>query len=79
MFVSQHFKYVDKTDYGLKKRVEAVFNCRKAPASKGGERLGKKHMEHNFATPAMEVDPETFVSFCSYASKKEDSNHFLGR
>lgn len=40
--------------YGVRKRVEAVKNCR---------RLNKHDMKYNGATPFMSVDPETFVSF----------------
>jgi urease len=36
---------------GLKKRVEAVRNCRK---------IGKKDMKFNDARPQMKVDPETY-------------------
>jgi len=38
--------------YGVRKRVEAVKNCR---------RLNKHDMKYNGATPQMSVDPETFV------------------
>jgi urease len=38
--------------YGVRKRVEAVKNCR---------RLSKHDMKYNSATPQMSVDPETFV------------------
>ncbi|ORX36344.1 hypothetical protein BD324DRAFT_489307 [Kockovaella imperatae] len=41
-----------KSQYGLKKRVEAVKNCRN---------IGKKDMKLNDATPKMEVDPETYI------------------
>ena len=37
--------------YGLKKRFEAVRNCR---------RVTKKDMKWNDATPKMQVDPETY-------------------
>ncbi|WVR04012.1 urease [Kwoniella sp. DSM 27419] len=37
--------------YGLKKRAEAVRNCRK---------IGKKDMKHNNSMPKMVVDPETY-------------------
>lgn len=37
--------------YGLRKRGEPVFNCR---------RIGKKNMKWNDATPAMTVDPESY-------------------
>ena len=40
--------------YGVRKRVEAVKNCR---------RLSKHDMKYNGATPQMSVDPETFVRF----------------
>lgn len=39
--------------YNVRKRVEAVKNCR---------RLNKHDMKYNGATPGMTVDPETFVS-----------------
>ena len=39
--------------YGLRKRVEAVKNCRN---------IGKKDMKYNDAMPKMKVDPETYVS-----------------
>jgi urease len=38
--------------YGVRKRVEAVKNCR---------RINKHDMKYNGATPKMSVDPETFV------------------
>jgi len=38
--------------YGLKKRVEAVRNCRK---------IGKKDMKFNDVRPKMKVDPETYT------------------
>lgn len=38
--------------YGLRKRVEAVRNCRK---------VGKKDMKYNDSMPKMKVDPETYV------------------
>ena len=41
--------------YNLKKRVEAVKNCRK---------IGKKDMKFNDALPKMKVDPETYVCSC---------------
>jgi urease len=37
--------------YGLKKRVEAVKNCRK---------IGKKDMKYNDVMPKMKVDPESY-------------------
>ena len=40
--------------YGLRKRVEAVRNCRG---------IGKKDMKFNDVMPRMEVDPERYVSF----------------
>ncbi|KAL8972630.1 MAG: hypothetical protein Q9183_000434 [Haloplaca sp. 2 TL-2023] len=39
-------------NYGLRKRVEAVRNCRK---------IGKKDMKFNDSMPKMRVDPETYV------------------
>jgi urease len=39
--------------YNVRKRVEAVKNCR---------RITKHDMKFNGATPRMTVDPETFVS-----------------
>lgn len=41
--------------YGLRKRVEAVRNCRN---------IGKKDMKFNGSMPEMNVDPETYVSTC---------------
>lgn len=38
--------------YHLRKRVEAVKNCRK---------IGKKDMKFNDAMPKMKVDPESYV------------------
>ena len=55
-------------DYGLKKRIEPVKDCRevnikdKTGVITGREKLGKKHMKFNSVTPKMEVDPETYVS-----------------
>lgn len=45
--------------YKLRKRVEAVKNCRK---------IGKKDMKYNDTMPKMKVDPETYVSAvcCSF-------------
>lgn len=40
--------------YNLKKRIEAVKDCRN---------ISKRDMRHNDAMPKMKVDPETFVSF----------------
>ena len=37
--------------YGLRKRVEAVKNCRK---------VGKKYMKYNDTMPKMKVDPESY-------------------
>ncbi|KAL9031978.1 MAG: hypothetical protein Q9196_000051 [Gyalolechia fulgens] len=39
--------------YGLRKRIEAVRNCRS---------IGKKDMKYNDSMPKMKVDPETYVS-----------------
>lgn len=39
--------------YGLKRRVEAVKNCRK---------ISKKDMKFNDEMPLMKVDPERYVS-----------------
>lgn len=39
--------------YGLRKRIEAVKNCRS---------VGKKDMKYNDAMPKMKVDPESYVS-----------------
>ena len=44
-------------NYHLKKRVEAVKNCRK---------IGKKDMKYNDSMPKMKVDPETYVSLSSF-------------
>lgn len=38
--------------YGLRKRVEAVKNCRK---------IGKKDMKFNDVRPKMKVDPERYI------------------
>lgn len=38
--------------YGLRKRVEAVKNCRN---------VGKKDMRYNDSMPKMRVDPESYV------------------
>jgi urease len=43
-------------EYGLKRRVEAVRNCRN---------IGKRDMKWNDAMPKMKVDPERYVSCCS--------------
>ena len=43
--------------YDLKKRVEAVRNCRK---------IGKKDMKYNDTMPKMKVDPESYVSTFLY-------------
>lgn len=40
-------------EYGLKKRIEPVKNCRN---------VGKKDMRFNDAMPKMKVNPETYVS-----------------
>ena len=39
--------------YKLRKRIEAVKNCRD---------IGKKDMKYNELTPKMKVDPELYVS-----------------
>ena len=39
--------------YGLRKRIEAVKNCRN---------ICKKDMKYNGSMPKMKVDPETYVS-----------------
>ena len=39
--------------YKLRKRIEAVKNCRN---------IGKKDMKYNELTPKMKVDPELYVS-----------------
>lgn len=55
MFVSQASMKLGVIDtYGIKKRVEAVRNCRK---------IGKADMKYNSSTPRMKVDPESYVSF----------------
>lgn len=54
MFVSQEsIKLGIIETYGIKKRVEAVRNCRK---------IGKVDMKHNSYMPKMKVDPESYVS-----------------
>ena len=45
--------------YTLKKRIEAVKDCRN---------IGKKDMKYNDAMPKMKVDPESYVSFYLYLS-----------
>ncbi len=51
-FVSQACKSKGAAEnYGLKKRIEAVENCRG---------IGKKDMKFNDATPRITVDPETY-------------------
>lgn len=40
--------------YGLRKRVEAVRDCRN---------IGKQDMKFNDSTPKMRVDPETYVRY----------------
>ena len=52
LFVSQSsIESGTVASYGLKKRVEAVKNCRK---------IGKKDMKYNDARPKMSVDPESY-------------------
>lgn len=54
MFVSQ--ASIDEgivQTYGLRKRIEAVKNCRT---------VGKKDMKFNDTMPKMKVDPESYVS-----------------
>lgn len=43
--------------YNLKKRVEAVKNCRD---------ISKKDMKYNDTMPKMKVDPERYVRFTPY-------------
>jgi urease subunit alpha len=50
-FVSQYSVDTIKEELGLKKRVEAVKNCRS---------IGKKDLKHNSYTPKIVVDPETY-------------------
>lgn len=65
--------------YNLRKRIEAVKNCRN---------IGKKDMKHNEVMPKMKVDPETYVSNlinfyderadakgCKYRSSKQMAWH----
>ncbi|KAI1209247.1 urease [Annulohypoxylon truncatum] len=53
LFVSQaSLPRTTSATYGLRKRVEAVRNCR---------RVGKKDMRFNDTMPAMRVDPERYV------------------
>jgi urease alpha subunit len=67
MFVSEVSKDTVAT-YGLKKRIEAVKNCRKAAKDprtrdvKDDRILGKSDMKCNSTKPKMRVDPETYVS-----------------
>lgn len=42
--------------YGLKKRIEAVKNCRN---------ISKRDMKYNDSMPKMHVDPESYVSWSS--------------
>ena len=54
MFVSQASISLGIIEtYGIKKRLEAVKNCRN---------IGKKDMKYNDAMPKMKVDPESYVS-----------------
>jgi urease alpha subunit len=54
MFVSQASINLGIIEtYGLKKRFEAVKNCRN---------IGKKDMKYNDVMPKMKVDPESYVS-----------------
>jgi len=53
MFVSQASINLGIVEtYGVKKRVEAVKNCRN---------IGKKDMKYNDAMPKMKVDPESYT------------------
>ena len=45
--------------YGLRKRVEAVRDCRN---------IGKQDMKFNDSTPKMKVDPETYVRYHFFKS-----------
>lgn len=59
MFVSQ--ASIDLgiiASYGIKKRVEAVKNCRN---------IGKKDMKYNDTMPKMKVDPESYVSILPFS------------
>jgi urease alpha subunit len=66
MFVSQASKEKVERDYGLRKTIEAVKNCRTVDSHPNHKpqppALSKKHMKYNSEMPKMEVDPETFVS-----------------
>lgn len=53
--------------YGLRKRIEAVRNCRN---------IGKHDMKFNDATPKMKVDPETYVRYCSLNPQRSLSISF---
>ena len=54
MFVSEASLKLGVIDtYGIKKRVEAVKNCRN---------VGKMDMKYNSSMPRMKVDPESYVS-----------------
>ena len=53
LFVSQaSLPRTTSATYGLRKRVEAVRNCRN---------IGKKDMRYNDTKPRMRVDPERYV------------------
>lgn len=65
--------------YGLRKRVEAVRNCRD---------IGKQDMKFNDSTPKMKVDPETYVRLQFLVSRTiateviwgaSENNWLLGR
>lgn len=52
-FVSQASLKGEVQSYGLRKKIEAVKNCRN---------VGKKDMKYNSTRPKMKVDPEKYVS-----------------
>ena len=51
--------------YNLRKRVEAVKNCRK---------IGKKDMKFNDNMPRMKVDPETYVNSSFHPCRGYDTD-----
>lgn len=68
MFVSQASINLGIIEtYGIKKRVEAVKNCRN---------IGKKDMKYNDAMPKMKVDPESYVS-CAFAKVESHRIKFV--
>ena len=56
--------------YNLRKRVEAVKNCRN---------IGKKDMKYNDSMPKMKVDPERYVSGLQGSAKETVADLKLSR